>query len=113
MSNILGTFNLLQASLLHYKHLEKERESRLDGVPNILPSIIFSQRIQEKASSAGFDWDCIEDVWSKIEEEMNELKIAQRENDLDNIYEEIGDFLFTIINLSRHLGISAENALRK
>ena len=95
------------------KYLEKERKSRLDGVPSILPSIIFSQRIQEKASLAGFDWDNIEDVWSKIEEEINELKIAQKKNDLKNIHEEIGDLLFTVINLSRHLGISAENALRK
>ena len=95
------------------KHLEKKRESRLDGVPNILPSIIFSQRIQEKASLAGFDWDNIEDVWLKIDEEINELKIGEKKNDLDNIKEEIGDLLFTVINLSRHLGISAENALRK
>ena len=95
------------------KHLEKKRASRLDGVPNILPSVIFSQRIQEKASLAGFDWDDIEDVWLKINEEINELKIAQRKKDFDNIYEEVGDLLFTVINLSRHLGISAENALRK
>ena len=95
------------------KHLEKERGSRLDGVPNILPSIIFSQRIQEKASLAGFDWDKIDDVWLKINEEINELKIAQKKKDFNNIREEIGDLLFTVINLSRHLGISAENALRK
>lgn len=95
------------------KYLEKKRASRLDGVPSILPSIIFSQRIQEKASLAGFDWDDIEGVWLKIHEELNELKIAQKKNDLDNIHEEIGDLLFTVINLSRHLGISAENALRK
>ena len=95
------------------KHLEKKRESRLEGVPNILPSIIFAQRIQEKASFAGFDWDNIEDVWLKIDEEINELKVAQKKNDLNNIHEEIGDILFTIINLSRFFGISAENALRK
>tara|TARA_B100002052_G_scaffold285986_1_gene299348 strand:+ start:667 stop:1449 length:783 start_codon:yes stop_codon:yes gene_type:complete len=95
------------------KHLKKERGSRLDGVPSILPSIIFSQRIQEKASSAGFDWDNIEDVWLKIDEEINELKVAMKKNNLNNIHEEIGDILFSVINLSRHLGISAENALRK
>ena len=95
------------------KHLEKKRGSRLDGVPSILPSIIFSQRIQEKASLAGFDWDNIEDVWLKMDEEIDELKIAKKKNDLGNIYEEIGDLLFTVINLSRHLGVSAENALRK
>ena len=95
------------------KHLEKKRGSRLDGVPSVLPSIIFSQRIQEKASLAGFDWDNIADVWLKIDEEINELKIAQKTNNINNIHEEVGDLLFTIINLSRHLGLSAENALRK
>ena len=95
------------------KHLEKNRGSRLDGVPSILPSIIFSQRIQEKASLAGFDWDDIEDVWLKMKEEINELKIAQEKKNLENIHDEIGDLLFTVINLSRHFGISAENALRK
>ena len=94
------------------KHLEKDRESRLDGVPNILPSIIFSQRIQEKASHAGFDWEGIDEVWGKLDEEINELKFAQKENDINKIREEIGDLLFTVINLSRFFGISAENALR-
>ena len=95
------------------KTFRKKRESRLDGVPSILPSIIFSQRIQEKASLAGFDWDNIDDVWLKIDEEINELKLHKKKNDLDNIHEEIGDLLFTVINLSRHLGISAENAFKK
>tara|TARA_Y100001970_G_C14253469_1_gene873445 strand:+ start:490 stop:1260 length:771 start_codon:yes stop_codon:yes gene_type:complete len=95
------------------KHLEKNRKSRLDGVPKILPSIIISQRIQEKASSAGFDWDHIDEVWLKLDEEINELKSAQFQNDLIKIDEEIGDLLFTLINLSRFFGVSADNALRK
>ena len=94
------------------KQLEKDRDSRLDGVPNILPSIIFSQRIQEKASHAGFDWESIDEVWEKLDEEINELRFAQKENDINKIREEIGDLLFTVINLSRFFGISAENALR-
>jgi len=97
----------------YQKHIEKGRISRLDGVPNILPSIIFSQRIQEKASFAGFDWDNINEVWEKLEEEINELKSAQKENAFGKIEEEIGDLLFTVINLSRFFDISAENALRK
>ena len=97
----------------HKKHIEKGRTSRLDGVPNILPSIIRSQRIQEKASFAGFDWERIDEVWSKLNEEINELKIAQKENDKRKIQEEIGDLLFTVINLSRFFDISAENALRE
>ena len=95
------------------KYLEKDRDSRLDGVPNILPSIIFSQRIQEKASHAGFDWEGIDEVWEKLNEEISELKIAQKEKDISKIHEEIGDLLFTVINLSRFFDISAENALRQ
>ena len=95
------------------KHIEKGRTSRLGGVPNILPSIIFSQRIQEKASFAGFDWVNIDEVWEKLYEEINELKSAQKENNFKKIQEEIGDLLFTVINLSRFFDISAENALRK
>jgi len=94
------------------KHIEKGRTSRLDGVPKILPSIIFSQRIQEKASSAGFDWDNISRVWEKLDEEINELKVAQKTNDFNKIQDEIGDLLFTVINLSRFFNVSAENALR-
>ena len=97
----------------YQKHIEKRRTSRLDGVPNILPSIIFSQRIQEKASVAGFDWEDINEVWKKLNEEINELKSAQKENDIKRIQEEVGDLLFTVINLSRFFDISAENALRK
>jgi len=97
----------------YQKHMEKGRASRIDGVPNILPSIIISQRIQEKASLAGFDWEDIDEVWEKLNEEISELKIAQKEKDISKIHEEIGDMLFTVINLSRFFDISAENALRQ
>mgnify|MGYP006081620693 FL=1 len=95
------------------KQKQKGRISRLDGVPDILPSIVSSQRIQDKASSAGFDWDKISEVWEKLDEELKELKEAQLQNNFDNVEEEIGDVLFTIVNLSRFFGVSAENALRK
>ena len=94
------------------KHIEKNRTSIIDGVPNILPSIIYSQRVQEKASFAGFDWENIEGVWGKINEEIRELKDAEKRGDQFKIQEEIGDLLFTVINLSRYMGVSAENALR-
>jgi MazG family protein len=95
------------------KQKQKGRISRLDGVPDILPSIVSSQRIQDKASSAGFDWDKTSEVWEKLDEELKELKEAQLQNNFDNVEEEIGDVLFTIVNLSRFFGVSAENALRK
>jgi tetrapyrrole methylase family protein/MazG family protein len=59
------------------KQKQKGRISRLDGVPDILPSIVSSQRIQDKASSAGFDWDKTSEVWEKLDEELKELKEAQ------------------------------------
>ncbi len=95
------------------KHKEKGRESRLDGVPETLPSLIRAQRLQEKASYVGFEWDKIEEVWEKVHEEILELKEAQSEGTFEHIEEEIGDVLFSVVNLSRFLKISSENALRK
>ena len=95
------------------KHDEKKRESRLDGVPGALPALTRSQRLQEKASYAGFDWKKVEQVWEKVHEEIGELKEAEEKGITEQIEEEIGDTLFSIVNLSRFLGISAETALRK
>ena len=95
------------------KHKTKGRKSRLDGVPKILPSVISSQRVQEKASSAGFDWKDISQVWKKLDEEILELKLAQKEDNFEQIEDELGDLLFTVINLCRFFNVSAENALRK
>lgn len=95
------------------KHKEKNRSSRLDGVPISLPGIIRAQRIQEKASHAGLDFQKEEEIWEKISEEMEELKNAQKKNNKDEILEELGDTIFSLINLARFLGISAEDALRK
>ena len=95
------------------KHKEKNRSSRLDGVPISLPGIIRAQRIQEKASHAGLDFQKEEEIWEKISEEMEELKNAQKKNNKDEISEELGDTIFSLINLARFLGISADDALRK
>jgi len=95
------------------KHKEKNRKSRLDGVPETLPALTRAQRIQEKASYTGFDWEKIEQVWEKIHEEIQELKEAQSNGNKYHIEEEIGDVIFSIVNLARFLNISAESALRK
>ena len=95
------------------KYINKGRKSRLDGVPKILPSIISAQRIQEKASSSGLDFEDIGQVWEKLDEEISEVKFAQKENNFKKIEGELGDLLFTVINLCRFFDISAENALRK
>ena len=94
------------------KHQEKQRESRLDGVPLSLPSTLQAQRLQQKASYAGFDWKHSEDVWKKINEELEELKNAEKRGNKEQIENELGDLLFSIINLARFLDISADSALR-
>ena len=95
------------------KHKEKKRKSRLDGVPETLPALTRAQRLQEKASYTGFDWEKIGQVWDKIHEEIQELKEAQTDGIKKHIEEEIGDVIFSIVNLARFLNISAEFALRK
>ena len=92
---------------------KKSRESVLEGIPMKMPAIIVAQRIQEKASSVGFDWKSLKPVIDKIEEEIQECKDAINNKDEANIEEEIGDILFSVINLSRKLNVDAETALRK
>ena len=106
-----GTFHAKQ-NWEQAKHKEKKRKSRIEGVPKTLPSIVQSQRIQQKASYAGFDWEDSDDVWKKIGEEIEELKIAQKNGDKQQIENELGDVIFSVVNLARFLDISAENALR-
>ncbi len=95
------------------KHKEKKRESRLDGVPPSLPALTRAYRLQEKASYVGFDWENITEVWNKLNEEINELRNAIKLKDTNNIEEEIGDVLFTFVNLARHLDLHSEDMLRK
>ncbi len=85
----------------------------LSGVPNGLPALIKSYRIQDKARNVGFDWEEKEQVWDKVKEELNELEYEVKVNDTQKMEEEFGDFLFSIINASRLYGIDPENALEK
>tara|TARA_B100000029_G_scaffold111535_1_gene103539 strand:- start:154 stop:936 length:783 start_codon:yes stop_codon:yes gene_type:complete len=94
------------------KHAEKNRKSRLDGVPPALPALTRAQRLQQKAAYAGFDWEHVDDVWSKLHEEIDELKSAHENGDVDNVKEEIGDVLFSVVNLARYMDIPAEDMLR-
>ncbi len=97
------------------KQIEKkhERESILDGVPRNMPALIFAQRTQEKAASVGFDWPNIIPVLNKLDEETKELIAAEKSQNRDEMEEELGDLLFTVVNLSRKLEIDAESALKK
>ena len=95
------------------KKQQKQRDSILDGIPNTLSPLIVSHRLQDKSAAVGFEWNSIDDVIKKVEEELNELKIGIKNRDKENIEEEIGDLLVTIVNLSRFLDISSELALKK
>jgi tetrapyrrole methylase family protein / MazG family protein len=89
------------------------RKSIIDGIPRSMPALIIAQRMQEKAASAGFDWQEIEPVFAKMEEEIEELKSALEDNNCDQIEAEIGDIIFTVVNLSRKLGFDAETCLKR
>ena len=95
------------------KGKEKESNSILDNVPVSLPSLLKSSKMQKIASKVGFDWKDINDVILKLEEEIGELKSAIQNNDKENIEEEIGDILFATVNISNHLKVSPDNALRQ
>ncbi|HNW27848.1 MAG TPA: nucleoside triphosphate pyrophosphohydrolase [Spirochaetota bacterium] len=96
------------------KKAEKpHRESILDGVPKHLPALLKAYRIQQKVSRVGFDWERIEDVAAKLDEEVGELKGAIATTDRDKITDEAGDILFSIANLLRFMHINPEEALEK
>ena len=95
------------------KHKEKKRESRLDGVPIALPALTRANRLQQKASYAGFDWDDINKVWGKLYEEIDELKEACESKNRTSMEEEIGDVIFSVVNLARHMKLDSEDMLRK
>lgn len=96
------------------KQQEKDGNERvLSGVPNSLPSLIKAYRIQDKARNVGFDWKEKEDVWEKVQEELEELKVELAKGDKENSTQELGDFLFSVINAARLYKLNPDNALEK
>ncbi|MEO7201641.1 MAG: nucleoside triphosphate pyrophosphohydrolase [Candidatus Tumulicola sp.] len=91
----------------------KKRRSRLDGIPRALGALQRGQRMQEKASRVGFDWKSVDGVLDKLDEERRELAVAREEANPDGVREELGDVLFTLVNLARSLGVDAEAAMRE
>ncbi|MFT5421562.1 MAG: ATP diphosphatase [Candidatus Endobugula sp.] len=87
--------------------------SILDDVPSSFPAITRALKLQKRASSVGFDWKTSQGVYDKLDEELGELKEAQLAGDKDAIEDEMGDMLFTLVNLSRHLTVDPETALRR
>lgn len=93
--------------------LKEGKKSVLDGVPQSLPATVKAMRLQEKARQVGFEWDNRGQVWKKVEEETKELQDAIATGEQQQIEEEFGDLIFSLINFSRFLGIDAENALER
>ena len=85
----------------------------LAGVPEALPALIKSYRIQEKAANVGFDWEKREDVWDKVKEEMGEVSEAIVKGDKTDIEAEFGDLIFSVVNAARLYGVNPENALER
>ena len=93
------------------KHKEGKK-SVIDGVPRELSALLRAHRIQSKAATVGFDWEAVQDVWSKVKEELAEFETAIKSKNQDEIEEEFGDILFTLVNLSRFINVNPEDAMR-
>lgn len=94
------------------KRVEKSEKGKglLDEIPSAMPALMLAQTISRKAVAAGFEWDSLEGVWAKVHEEIDELKAVEPGS--AEAQDELGDLLFTIVNLARKQGIDAETALR-
>lgn len=99
---------------LQERESKKEEPSRLTGIPRSMPALLRAYAIQERAAKVGFDWEKgnLDPIWAKIDEEIRELRKALDEGDAGEVKEEIGDLLFAVVNLSRHIGVNPEEALQ-
>ena len=93
--------------------LQEGKKSVLSGVPNSLPAMVKAYRMQEKTAQVGFEWDKLEEVWSKVQEEITELNEAIETKSQADIEEEFGDVLFSLINYARFINVDPETALEK
>lgn len=106
------TASQVESSWEQRKQKEKDgNKTVLSGVPSSLPSIIKAYRIQDKVRGVGFDWKKREDVWNKVQEEINELHVELEKGDNNNSTMELGDVLFSIINAARLYKLNPDNAL--
>ena len=93
--------------------MKEGRKSVMGGVPESLPAMIKAWRVQDKAKQVGFEWDNVEDVWKKVEEELYEFKDVVKEGNADKMEDEFGDLLFSLVNYSRFINIDPETALER
>ncbi|MCK5236796.1 MAG: hypothetical protein KAR06_07405, partial [Deltaproteobacteria bacterium] len=82
-------------------------------IPRTMPALLKAHKVSNKAAKAGFDWNKVEDIIDKVHEEVDELKEAIKNKDQKNVEEEIGDILFSLVNVSRYVEVNPEEALRK
>ena len=118
--HVFGEINVKDAGevVLNWDKIKKaekkgQRERILDGIPKDLPSLARASKLQGKAAKVGFDWTDIKFVWDKLAEEIIELRMAMSENDFQEVEAELGDVIFTIVNLARFLKVDAEVALNR
>ena len=90
---------------------QKTQSEVLSSVSKALPALMYSQKIQKKAAKVGFDFENTNDTLAKVEEELSELKTAIENNDADNMCEELGDLLFSVVNVARFIKVDSEKAL--
>jgi len=93
--------------------LKEGKKSVLEGVPRSLPALVKANRIQDKVSGVGFDWEKPQQVFEKVQEELGELQIEVAAGHKEKIEAEFGDVLFSMINYARFLGVNPENALER
>jgi XTP/dITP diphosphohydrolase len=93
--------------------LKEGKKSVLEGVPKSLPAIVKAYRIQEKVRGIGFDWENKNQVWDKVQEEIEEFQREEKKNDTEKMEEEFGDVLFSLVNYSRFVNVNPEDALEK
>lgn len=100
---------------VNWEKLKKQegKKSVVDGIPRAMPALSFAKRIQQRASTVGFDWQKTEEVLEKVIEEISELKHEIENQNQDKIEEEFGDLLFALVNYGRFLKIDPENSLKK
>lgn len=92
---------------------KKKKEGYLEGIPEVLPALLRAHKVSQKAARAGFDWKDISEVMDKLAEETEEFRKAVEEKDAAGMEEELGDLLFTMVNVGRFLEVNPEDALRK
>lgn len=108
-----------QEVLFNWEEIKRQEKgmqrstSALDGIPRDLPALLRAHRLQDRASRLGFDWPDVKGAYGKAEEELSELRAALEEGDRGRVEEELGDILFSLVNIARFVEINPEEALRK